>query len=157
MASCRVCISAREQRLGEVGVAQVNHAEHELRLRAAFGIGAGKGVFEHARRLFVAVLLVELHRCIDRIVGAASRRARDQGHRERYHERSGEQARGQRARVDNAARHGVGPLSFARYTWSHWSTWARNAITPLTEQVTSWFILVPVRTSVLVWLSTSAM
>src|SRR6267154_1282238 len=149
--------SGAGERLVQVGVAQVNHAEHQLRLRAALGIGAGKGVFEHARRLLVAALFVELHRRIHRVVGAVYRRARDQGHCERYRERGGEQTGGQRTRADNAARHGVSPLSFARYTWSHWSTWARNAITPLTEQVTSWFILVPVRTSVLVWLSTSAM
>ena len=147
--------SGAGERLVQVGVAQVNHAEHQLRLRAALGIGAGKDVFEHARRLLVAALLVELHRRIHRVVGAMYWRARDQGHCERCHERGGEQPGGQRTRADNAARHGVGPLSFARYTWSHCSTWARNAITPLTEQVTSWFILVPVRTSVLARLSTS--
>ncbi len=65
------------ERLVQIGVAQVNHAEHELRLRPALGIGAGKRVFEHARRLLVAALLVELHRRIHRVVGAMYRRARD--------------------------------------------------------------------------------
>src|SRR5437660_4727358 len=69
------CRGGAAERLVQVGVAQVNHAEHELRLRPALGFEAG--VFEHARRLLVAALLVELHRRTHRVVGAMYRRARD--------------------------------------------------------------------------------
>jgi len=53
--------------LVQIGVAQVDHAEHELRLRPALAVEAR--LFDEARRLFVAALLVELHRRADRVVG----------------------------------------------------------------------------------------
>ena len=58
------CGGARES-LVQVGVAQVNHAEHQVRLRPALAVEAG--VLEQAGRLLVAALLVELHRRIDRV------------------------------------------------------------------------------------------
>src|SRR5439155_18643768 len=71
------------ERLVQVGVAQVNHAEHELRLRPALGVGSSERVFEQPRSLLVAALLVELHRLTYRVVGAAYARAHAEGHRER--------------------------------------------------------------------------
>jgi hypothetical protein len=127
----------------QVGAAQVDRAEDELRLRAVLVIEARERVLQAACRLLVAALLHELGRDAHGIVGRARRRRGGEGDERNEHE--------------TGATHGLASFSFARYTWSHWSTWARNASTPCAEQVTSWFILVPVRKSVLARLSTSAM
>ena len=97
------------ERLVQIGIAQVNHAEHELCLRPALGVGSSERVFEQACSLLVAALLVELHRRTHRVVGAAYGRAHAQRHRERHHEQRREQRGERQANTGKTARHGVSP------------------------------------------------
>src|SRR6185503_8846523 len=59
------------KRLVQVGAPQVDHAEHQLRLRPALAVETG--VFQQPPRLLVAALLVELHRRRDRVVRTTRR------------------------------------------------------------------------------------
>jgi hypothetical protein len=54
--------------LVQLGVAQIGHAEHELRVRAGV-----RGFLQHARGLLEAALLIELQRHVDRVVAAPGR------------------------------------------------------------------------------------
>jgi len=88
------------QRLVQIGVAQVDRSQHELRLRPALGVEPRQRILERARRLLVAALLEQLHRRTHRIVG----RARGRAEREPRDDRDGERER---------AAHGFASLSFA--------------------------------------------
>src|SRR5439155_11723387 len=119
----------------ELGGPEIDDTEGERGGRLPGRVERGQRRLQRAGGVPVVTLLVELRRARDGVVRRPRRR--------RPEHREGHQQRGTPAGHHQS-------FSFATKIWSHWSTSARNAITPSTEQVTSWFIFVSVLTRRLV-------